>query len=345
MSLRSSEEPIRIPSLDGWRCVAISLVILHHATWSVYTDESEYWRSLTRFGACGVDIFFGLSGFLITTLLLQEHRQTGSISLRSFYIRRAFRILPPYFALLAAISIAGLWRSGQELAGCLLMFRNYVPDELVGRATQHLWSLAVEEHFYLIWPGLLVLFGPGRGKALAGWFAAAIGGWKIIEQHWNLGAFLHCFIAFVLSDTRGRERFRREVSFAPWIGILILAVTFFATYNPLTSIGAAISIPVLLAGTALNPQWGISQILNLRVVRWIGRISYSLYLWQELFLVPGWEYPHHIWLRWPYNLFATILTASASYYLLERPLLKIGRKLAARESTGIRNPILAAGNP
>src|SRR5580658_3825143 len=110
----------RFPVLDGWRAIAISLVVWHHATMSAYVDQDLYWgTSKSQLGAFGVDIFFGLSGLLITSLLLQEYQRKGSISLPAFYTRRVFRILPPVFALLAVLSALGLIQSPLELASCL----------------------------------------------------------------------------------------------------------------------------------------------------------------------------------------------------------------------------------
>ena len=123
----------RIPTLDGWRAVAITAVVIHHLARWFYQQESAYNLSVTRFGAFGVDVFFGLSGLLITKLLLDEFGRTGAFDLRGFYIRRAFRILPPYLMFLAVITVAGMWRSGWEAASCLLFFRNYVPDSLARR--------------------------------------------------------------------------------------------------------------------------------------------------------------------------------------------------------------------
>src|SRR5262245_3887081 len=133
----------RIPLLDGWRAVAIALVVWHHIGQSFYSSEDAYAMSVTRFGAFGVDIFFGLSGLLITRLLLQERQESGSFHLPEFYIRRVFRILPPCLAFLAAYSALGLWRSPMELISSLLFFRNYVPQRLTGFGSGHLWSLAV----------------------------------------------------------------------------------------------------------------------------------------------------------------------------------------------------------
>src|SRR5580698_4061259 len=99
---RHAGQSTRLPVLDGWRAIAISLVVWHHATMSRYVDQDLYWgNSVSQLGAFGVDIFFGLSGLLITSLLLQEYGKKGSINLAGFYTRRVFRILIPVFALLA----------------------------------------------------------------------------------------------------------------------------------------------------------------------------------------------------------------------------------------------------
>jgi peptidoglycan/LPS O-acetylase OafA/YrhL len=340
----------RIPTLDGWRAIAILSVVLHHAATGFYARESDYWaHSLTVYGGFGVDVFFGLSGLLITKLLLEEWNAAGAVSLRGFYIRRAFRILPPYLAMLAALTAAGLWHSGREAAGCLLFFRNYVPDAMVGRWSQHLWSLAVEEHFYLLWPGLLVLCGRRRGKTVAVVLALAVGCWRMIDAQYNLGQALDvqphfrtdlrldallwgCVAAFILDTARERERLTQQLRFGAWIVAAAIAGVCVIAYSLLTSMWLAALIPMLLAGTAVHPEWRVSRVLDSAPFAWVGRISYSLYLWQQLFLWPGWEHPAHWWLVWPWNVIAVFAVAAASYNLLEKPMLRIGRKLAARAS-------------
>src|SRR5258708_25275484 len=149
----TSSSPDYLPTLNGWRALAIFGVLICHAAsvlWGVngtHPDDRLY--GLTRYGALGVDVFFGISGFLICTRLLQEEERTGRISLRNFYIRRAFRILPPYLlylVVLAAIAGIGLITlHAMDFVSCLLFFRNYVAGSWY---TGHFWSLAVEEHFY-----------------------------------------------------------------------------------------------------------------------------------------------------------------------------------------------------
>src|SRR5258708_25036095 len=119
--------PIHIPTLDGWRAIAISMVMFHHAVRGLYARDEDYFNhSWTLFGAFGVDVFFGLSGLLITRLLLDEARQTGSIHLRAFYIRRGFRILPPCLVFLLAVGLAGLGEFRLTPSAFPFFFLNYI---------------------------------------------------------------------------------------------------------------------------------------------------------------------------------------------------------------------------
>jgi len=356
----------RIPTLDGWRAVAITAVVIHHLARWFYQQESAYDLSVTRFGAFGVDVFFGLSGLLITKLLLDEFGRTGAFDLRGFYIRRAFRILPPYLMFLAVITAAGMWRSGWEVASCLLFFRNYVPDALAGGATQHLWSLAVEEHFYLLWPGLLAWVGARRSKNLAARLALAVALWRMVQSQFAASVFplipAHfrtdvrldallwgCVVAFILDNADARARLAKQLQFGVWFamaGLLGLCIVY---YSEITSVMVAVLIPMLLAGTTLHPRWALSRALDWAPVTWIGRISYSLYLWQALFLYPGWEHPAHWWQQWPANLPVTVAVAALSYYAIEKPLQRVGRKLASQSlsqsrdaSSGLKQSALAA---
>ena len=349
--------------MDGWRAIAIAAVAIHHIGRGFYANEDAYASDITRYGAFGVDIFFGLSGLLITKLLLDEWRgssanssetagassKISSFDLRGFYVRRAFRILPPYLAYLLVCTLAGLWRSPWEAAGCLLFFRNYVPDNLVGDATQHLWSLAVEEHFYLLWPGLLFLLKPRRARTAAFVLACSFGVWRMVESQlpartlpWipshfrtdlRLDALLWgCVFAFLLTDPAQREKLGAQLRWPAWLAIAGILALSIALYSPLSSVWVACLIPILLLGTITHPTWLVSRMLDWAPIAWLGRISYSLYLWQQLFLIPGWQHPAHAWTRWPLNVFACLLTATASYYCIEKPLIRLGRGIADRLS-------------
>ena len=152
-----------IPTLDGWRAIAIGLVLGAHSQPMLNHNGSKLAHIVATFfkhTGYGVDVFFCLSGYLICTLLLREKQRSGSISLGRFYTRRAFRILPPMLVYVAFISILAAQRyvpaiSFREIAGVLFFFRNYIDGSWY---TGHFWSLAVEEHFYSFIPLLLLTF-------------------------------------------------------------------------------------------------------------------------------------------------------------------------------------------
>ena len=336
--------------MDGWRAIAILLVITNHAGKAFYSNGHDYFsQSPTRFGIWGVPVFFALSGILITKLFLEEFDKTGNIRLKRFYIRRAFRILPPAVLFLLTLAVCGLMFSRTELASTLLFFRNYLPD-CPGLYTAHFWSLAVEEHFYLVWPGLLVLVGVRRGLPTAVAISLVLPLWMSADFHYHLfsrafpavvsgrrtdlnldGLFCGCTMAFLLNRPAAREWLRRYYSAWLWIAFAG-GIVFCLRYNPhFADFWIAALIPVLMVGTTLHPAWAMSRVLDLGPVKWVGRISYSLYLWQQPFLLAKWErHDFRILQMFPLNLAFVFLFAIASYYCVEKPLLRIGHRLAAR---------------
>ena len=147
----------KLPSLDGWRAVSIALVLLAHSTFTTSFPTALNPLIVNYFaaGSLGVHFFFVISGFLITWLLLQEQAKHGTISLKHFYLRRALRILPVYFFYLLVLGF--LTRYAQPPSAWLAnvtFTTNLFPYP---GATEHFWSLGVEEQFYLLWPGLLIL--------------------------------------------------------------------------------------------------------------------------------------------------------------------------------------------
>jgi len=373
----------RVATLDGWRAIAVLLVIWHHFTRNLYSSEADYYReSVSRFGAFGVDIFFGISGLIITKLLVDEYSESGRISFQAFYVRRAFRILPPCFVYLATVLVAGLMKTPVELMASVLFFRNYIPAAWAGDATGHLWSLAVEEHFYLFWPVLLSVILARAGKknaALAtGWISIGCALWRVADAQNNFSArWLPAVTAHFRTDLRldallwgcaaalflanPKECDRLQSGFRAWmLAIIVLlegacAILYsqssakFAILVPLTFLGtlwAPILVPASLLGTVLHPQWSVSRLLDHPAMRFIGRMSYSLYLWQQIFLVPGWE--HRTFLQHaPWNLALTVGCAFLSYRLIEKPCIALGRRLSDQiRHREVEDPLepLAAGS-
>jgi peptidoglycan/LPS O-acetylase OafA/YrhL len=352
VSPRPSESCLRgyLPTLDGWRAIAILMVISSH-------ERLVIGRSWLANGGIGVSIFFGLSGFLICSRLLEEHASTGGISLRGFYVRRAFRIFPAawtYLAGLAVLTAVGaLAVQPSEFLGSVFFFRNYYPatDRWY---TEHFWSLAVEEHFYLLFPALLALCGTGRARWVVPLLALAVAAWRALDNRfkWLSDALPHAYPYFrtdfrldsllwgcwtAMLVARYHERLRGRLILA--IGLVSAAVVIGSTSNVIqvpTAVLVAL-IPWMLAATVLRPRGVVGRVLELPPVRWIGRLSYSLYLWQQLFFV-GWTYnlapAMYPWQDFPWNVLALVSCASASYYLLERPLMRFGHRLAKPVSSG-----------
>jgi peptidoglycan/LPS O-acetylase OafA/YrhL len=336
-----------LPTLDGWRAIAIVMVMASHAL------DSDW----AKHGPEGVRIFFGISGYLICSRLLAERRKAGRISLGSFYIRRSFRILPPYLsylAVLGVLSALGLVSVlPEEWTSCLLFFRNYQPiPQGHGWYTGHFWSLAVEEHFYLLWPCILILLGPARARWGSVILALGVAGWRALDARFQWGASIlpghhfyertdicldgliwGCWMALAMEVPAWRQRISSAMSGVGW---WVGAATFCALLVvrlPFREFWIAVLVPFLLVGTVTNSSGVVGRFLETEPMRWLGRLSYSLYLWQQLFLLDGAEYRAMGmggFQRLPYSVLWALVAASASYYLIERPMIRMGHSLSKR---------------
>ncbi|HQY88771.1 MAG TPA: acyltransferase, partial [Tepidisphaeraceae bacterium] len=335
------------------------------------------YRVLPDVGYLGVRIFFGISGFLICSRLIEESRVRGRIDLGGFYIRRFFRILPALFAMMLVVlllSMCGVinvplspWLAGIFFAA---NYARGTGDWYVG----HLWSLAVEEHFYLILPGLLALIGISRGLYASIFFAVTIALWRAFEFKFGLtsnsfdgaafwgrtdliadGLFWGCAIAFIHASTH-RERLARLLNPTVWwmlFVFLFLSVPL-KRYLPdwkltmaLYTLQAMI-IPLAIVGTVMRSRNIIGRLFETSPLRWIGRLSYSIYLWQQLFLVDADDAYAAPWLQalqtFPISLLMIALLATLSYFLIELPMMRLGHRFAKPASAG-RAELVEAKSP
>ncbi|HEV2326734.1 MAG TPA: acyltransferase [Terracidiphilus sp.] len=323
----------RIPTLDGWRGIAIAMVLFGHiqdATHSIlpWSDTGQH----------GVMIFFVLSGFLITSNLL-----AGSHDLKNFYVRRFFRLMPVVWAYLAFLLTIGLLSktplvTWAEIQPCLLFYRNYAGPNPGGAMTGHFWSLSIEEQFYLVWPSLLLLFGLRRCRWLCALAAVGIAifrwcTWQHYQQ--SLLCFrtevradalcLGCLLALLLSD---REIYQRAKRWSKWLvlpsgaGFLLLIVKF---DFPRTTAFESACIAVLIAASTLYPSSLPSRFLSCKPLVWLGQVSYSVYVWQEPFM---WFKGNGLGFAFLLMFYLPIF-ALGSYYLVERPCTRFGRRLTS----------------
>jgi len=320
----------RIPSLDGLRAISIALVVVGH--WA----ELQYQSDIAgAFANLGVRIFFIISGYLITTLLLKEQQRTLSISLREFYIRRAYRILPAAMAFMAPVFVI-FWPELRwyHMAAAALYLANF--DWAHPWFLGHLWSLSVEEQFYFLWPGVLkkwhrhrvgillavVLFAPlyRIGCHFVGLHGRADETFPAVADVLAIG----CLLAILVK--------RLPQIRTAWVAAMIIPVALVPVYLGqrhfhLTGLLLFVLWPVMhvsIAGLLLHvvqrPYW----VLNIRPIVWLGKISYSLYLWQQVFVFGQHPKP------WYYVAFAVIM-ATASYHLIEQPMLRMREQRAEQK--------------
>jgi peptidoglycan/LPS O-acetylase OafA/YrhL len=335
-----------VPGLDGIRAIAVIVVVAYHGGW--YGLHG---------GFVGVDVFFTLSGFLITRLLIDEHHRRGGVSMKNFYIRRGLRLLPALFGLVAGVWLAAALldvpRIEERLGERSLWAISYVANwrDVVtgthGGPFSHLWSLSVEEQFYVVWPVVAVVLLRRRGVAAvrrtAGGLAAALA-LITVWRHWNgasgfdiyfathshggvlllLGAWLGCSVDLIARV--GQDLGRRLMM----LGIAgILVISFIPdrfgdlhagyAYAPIAAASVAVIVGAVADDRPCLLTWGpLCQI---------GKSSYGIYLWHipmfaiSAAIVPDLDGRIRI-------VLGTAIAVTISHWLIERPALQLKRRWA-----------------
>ena len=361
-----------LPSLDGWRAIAIVWVLVGHGQGWTVGRFSDTW--LRQNASYGVDLFFALSGFLICGRLLDEEQRFGGISLRSFYTRRLFRIQPAAMTYLAVVSIlllCGVLKAPwSPVVGAALMVRDFVPRHAGLWETAHFWSLSVEEHFYIFLP-LLLLFmirrNPTKPFARLPIVFAAIAvfclacrfavGWRqdghinfwscVFPTHLRIDGLM--FGVLICYFKRFQPRVFQWMASWPGGWVVIAAAVAVLSIFPIESrqmhtwgftlLYFAFGFVVAKAVNSEGP----------RPIRWmsyllarIGVYSYSIYLWQMFFV---WKVLAHLHIASPMLLYWTtiggaILFGIAAAKIIEMPALRFRDRFFPSVSKPLTEPVL-----
>jgi peptidoglycan/LPS O-acetylase OafA/YrhL len=343
----------RIPCLDGLRAISIAIVFVEHiCATGGYIKAGGLWPAVGHMGMLGVDVFFTISGFLITLLLVREFERTDTICLKGFYTRRFLRLMPAMGVFLLTIFILHLFgqsdATGRNWLHMLTYTVNFDPHPRLGG---HLWSLSIEEQFYFIWPLLLLSLGPrgGRTAAVVWLLAAPLLRFAVFRFHpHDMGRFdtwtpfrIDCIAAgCLLGLLAGDPRFRRMTRVGGRAaGLLTLAAAVVMVGGYLAgfrisiyevTIGhsvRAVCIAAIIWLTINNTGSAWANLLETKAFVLVGVLSYSLYLWQQPFLAGD---PDLDKFNLPVRVLGAVAAAVASYYVVELPFLRLKDRVSRK---------------
>jgi peptidoglycan/LPS O-acetylase OafA/YrhL len=354
----------RIEALDGLRGVAIIMVLLSHASGTLASGYSGWLYPLRWFsnGEYGVEIFFVLSGYLITSILIREYDAIGKLDIKAFYCRRILRIFPAFYLYLffiAALDRMGLIKiSGADFGFAATHLINYgqaivllfkVPDTgsidywFIG----HFWSLSMEEQFYWMWPLTLLLLLRTRWYGV---LVAVILAMPLIRfssyylfpgVRGQLGMMLHtgsdgifsgCLLAICVAR---HPQFSKKLLFSPWIvaglALYVYGIAPMIDHMMPRGFGMVLGITLVIGAITIFMANVLLQegttwyhwLLESKALVFFGRISYSVYLWQQVFLTTE---NTTFFGKWPINLVAALLTGWMSYRYVELPFVRLKDK-------------------
>jgi peptidoglycan/LPS O-acetylase OafA/YrhL len=365
MAYEPPEIQTRLSSIDQWRGISVLMVIVHHLVDFRYRRRFDVDYRLSDFirnpggdhllaavrrvfylwshnvGPLGVQIFFVISGYIITRLLLKEQKKLGTVCLACFYIRRAFRILPAlilFVLVTEIISVCGFISVPSADAGSVATFLCNTTLVTCGYYFGHLWSLCVEEQFYLVWP-LVFVFAIGTRRTHLIWLVlTACMTISVFPTLWvsgwiNNGLSFGCIAAgaaYALS-----ERFRSVFLFATkwpvWLLIIILVIVLPLIKSFAVSLWALTTVitPLVIVAVVLT-RADIALVRERNRISWwlnqVGRMSYSLYLWHEIFIWEPERYHSSRFLIASLPLGLALAWLSATY--VEPFFIRHGRTLA-----------------
>jgi peptidoglycan/LPS O-acetylase OafA/YrhL len=340
------------PDVEGLRAIAILTVVLFHAGVPGLTG-----------GYVGVDVFFVISGFVITGVLLRERQSTGGTSVLDFYARRVRRILPAASLVIVVVAVLSYlllgYATGTSVADdgrwasvFLVNFHftaigtNYLSSQLPPSPLQNFWSLSVEEQFYVVFPTFIIVAAAVRRSVplrtrlsvmLVGAIVVSYA-WSIIQTGGNpTAAYFSPFtraweLALGALIAVGTSWLRRVPSTAAaamtWVGLGAIMVAAFAFDSSTPYPGSLVAIPVVGAGMVIAggvgiPRLGTERLIGLPPFRWLGKVSYSLYLWHWPILILAAEHVGKTTLSLSSNLVlvgVALAISVGTYFVIENPI-------------------------
>jgi len=324
------------PALDGLRAFCVTIVMFNH----MHVPQPRIF-----YGPLGVEGFFVLSGFLITMLMLREQHEHGRISLTAFYTRRFFRIIPVYFftLLLYGVVVWGVHDSvkmAQYKASLpwLLTFMEEFRSAAAGNVVGHAWSLSVEEKFYLVWPLLVLLLIPFRGRKLLGLAGVAVLVMLLPYPHYvSYGTLLMGSLLAVALSNQAHWTFLRRIPAIPDAVLLLILAAAYLSFNyrkngNMLLFGGAFTL--LLASLVLRRGW-VRKLLEHPALVFVGRCSYSFYLIHVLAIdLVEKELGRLVTLNWVnvlvVSFVVSLAAASLMHVAIELPCIALGRRLSKR---------------
>ncbi|SRR5579883_583455 len=343
----TSKQSLYIPSLDGIRAISFFIIFLQHVGLEFIP------------GIFGVTIFFFLSGYLITTLLRMEFDKAGNINLKNFYIRRTLRIFPPFYLVLGMALIltsVGILQEKVTFWGFisqLFYFYNYYQIENswhgVPAGTMVFWSLSVEEHFYLVFPFFYIFlrrYVPSRFQqmllllGMCGiillWRCILVYGLHSSELRTRVATdtridsiLFGCILAIYGNPILDKVKYSAHQWLRIWLPLGILAIVFtLITREPqfretfrYTIQGIAL-FPIFITAIRYSDS-SLFQFLNLNGIKFLGVMSYSLYLIHYIFLNALKTTNFPVFIQALLALGLSIITATAIYYFVEKPCARL----------------------
>ena len=343
-----------IKGLNALRALSVALVIMSHVGILAAVSSPMLKSFFTIFNAfTGVMFFFVISGFLITTLLIAERERTGTIGFKNFFARRALRILPLYYlALLIAVvfGILGIQKIPAEaIVKGITYTYNFVQQKNNVGFLSHLWSLAVEEQFYLVWPFLFLLMIGKPWRLVALCMVSTLICYSVARSfnwhdpihtiyylgRWFIPAaypiFIGCAFALVLHYSAAAKVILGSwVCLAAALGLLAAPLVFEHTLGSLNQqYLVAFGVALLICWISRNQHLKAVQVLESGPIAYMGKISYGLYVWQGIFTGNGNIESHH-WPPQPFTLGValTIIVSIISYHWFETPFLRLKKRFS-----------------